>query len=906
MPGDSRWAVAPEPDVPSATPLLKSDDAAAPVAPTDLAVGLATCGAAPSQQAFAPLVATTPSPIKLRGGGGCISAAGCADRSPTCHLNIARCDPRDAFQLFSYNASSGWVRVPPAAAGPKAPAGVPQCFNVNCDRRIPGYLLDVFDCGGPGGPGPGANAVAISQDASTGQLRLRDVPTLCLAGGVSPKPPPAPAPPPPPPPHQADIDRADLECGLRILAFEMARRNLEPSAGGRPARNLRAVWDQLELGTACIGSTRNPPPRPAAAQPPRGAAEAPPADAIFVDAVRGSDAAPGHEQAPLRTVEKAVELAAQRSSSGRVVVLRGGTHRLARTLRLGPSHSGLVLRGYPGEQAVLSGGLALSLDFRPAASAWWAPGAPLLVADLPADTPAGLNLTELFIGQDRYVKARWPDANPFRWPEGLCTLRNCSGFTTATGTVSHVGFINGSWLEPEGGRRNSWNVLRPDGSVAESAWWVLDHYVTLVGGSGAARFDPPEDPSASAFGLTAGRVGPWPRGWQNRSRSVAIPRFSPRAARWSRDGRHKPLLHAFNGQLTTNWGNHIFEIDVVDVGAADSEHTDANVSIGLGGWHMTGAWGGSEILADHCFVEGVLEELTQPGEWLLRTDGQTRRQQLWIYPSDRVGGARKLEVVLAGVNQLVRIDSANNITVTGLTFAHTAQTWVPSVGGRYAVNSNGDFTANNQRGGAVWIGESSGVTIRNSLFSQLGGSGVMMYGAVSGCTIDGNEFAWLGEGGVTSVGRVALNNATAMNYPRRNRIVGNHFHHLGLWVKAVAGVTQFLSARNTISENVIYATPRSSILLNDNMGGGNVLEGNLLFDSNLETSDHGPLSSWSRMPYINLEGSSDGRPTVTPAWNLLRQNFVCSGFSPDQRGNAPFNCKCSNSFSSSSSSSSSS
>ena len=79
----------------------------------------------------------------------------------------------------------------------------------------------------------------------------------------------------------------------------------------------------------------------------------------------------------------------------------------------------------------------------------------------------------------------------------------------------------------------------------------------------------------------------------------------------------------------------------------------------------------------------------------------------------------------------------------------------------------------------------------------------------------------------------------------------------------------------------------------------------LLFDSNMETNDHGPLSSWSRMPYINLEGSPDGRPTVTPAWNLLRQNFVCSGFSPDQRGNAPFNCKCS-SFSSSSSSSSSS
>ena len=43
-----------------------------------------------------------------------------------------------------------------------------------------------------------------------------------------------------------------------------------------------------------------------------------------------------------------------------------------------------------------------------------------------------------------------------------------------------------------------------------------------------------------------------------------------------------------------NWGNHIFEIDQIEQNREPQQGSNngANVTIGLGGWHMTGAFGG--------------------------------------------------------------------------------------------------------------------------------------------------------------------------------------------------------------------------------------------------------------------------------------------------------------------------
>jgi hypothetical protein len=103
--------------------------------------------------------------------------------------------------------------------------------------------------------------------------------------------------------------------------------------------------------------------------------------ALFVDPRNGLDSASGSESDPMRTIQGAVDKAAAVQAaaaaaaaaaesggedsggggSGPTVVLRGGTHFLKETLRLGPEHSGLTLRAHPADllPPVVSGGVAL-------------------------------------------------------------------------------------------------------------------------------------------------------------------------------------------------------------------------------------------------------------------------------------------------------------------------------------------------------------------------------------------------------------------------------------------------------------------------------------------------------------------------------------------------------------------
>jgi len=85
-----------------------------------------------------------------------------------------------------------------------------------------------------------------------------------------------------------------------------------------------------------------------------------PSNAIFV-APNGNDAALGTLEAPLRSIQ----LACDRAGKYGTVVLRGGVHFLTQTIYLTPEHSHLTLMGFPGEDAVVSGGVLLKVNWKP-------------------------------------------------------------------------------------------------------------------------------------------------------------------------------------------------------------------------------------------------------------------------------------------------------------------------------------------------------------------------------------------------------------------------------------------------------------------------------------------------------------------------------------------------------------
>ena len=85
-------------------------------------------------------------------------------------------------------------------------------------------------------------------------------------------------------------------------------------------------------------------------------------DAVFVSP-DGDDRASGEQAAPLRSIQLAADRAA--SGSHRAVVLRGGTHYITSQIVLGARHSGLRIASFPGEKAFVSGGKALTVDWKP-------------------------------------------------------------------------------------------------------------------------------------------------------------------------------------------------------------------------------------------------------------------------------------------------------------------------------------------------------------------------------------------------------------------------------------------------------------------------------------------------------------------------------------------------------------
>jgi hypothetical protein len=121
---------------------------------------------------------------------------------------------------------------------------------------------------------------------------------------------------------------------------------------------------------------------------------------IFV-ATNGDDAKPGTVTQPLASLERARDYVRGFKEGATVpigVCLRGGTYQLSSTFTLGPEDSGtaaalITYRSYPGEQAVLSGGVQIHPNWIPFRGQ-------IQVADI------DLWFNQLFVNGQRATRAR--------------------------------------------------------------------------------------------------------------------------------------------------------------------------------------------------------------------------------------------------------------------------------------------------------------------------------------------------------------------------------------------------------------------------------------------------------------------------------------------------------------------
>ena len=278
---------------------------------------------------------------------------------------------------------------------------------------------------------------------------------------------------------------------------------------------------------------------------------------------------------------------------------------------------------------------------------------------------------------------------------------------------------------------------------------------------------------------------------------------------------------------------------------------------------MEGGWQNNRPSAmndKYRFVENVFEELDTPGEWYYDAAAQT----LFVFPPKGVD-INKTRISISRLNALIVIKGdegapAKNISLQHISFVQTNRTFMLTK----EPLLRSDWTID--RGGAILLEGTENCAISNCVFTELGSNAVFLSNYNNKALIKDNHIFNIGGSAVCFVGNPAAVRSPAFNYdafvpwgemdytpgpkyddyPQQCTAEGNLIHNIGTIEKQVAGVEIEMASHITVSHNSIYNTPRAGINIGDGCWGGNVLEFNDVFNTVLETGDHGAFNSWGR------------------------------------------------------------
>lgn len=263
------------------------------------------------------------------------------------------------------------------------------------------------------------------------------------------------------------------------------------------------------------------------------------------------------------------------------------------------------------------------------------------------------------------------------------------------------------------------------------------------------------------------------------------------------------------------------------------------------------------------FIENVFEELDAPNEWFYDED----KKILYFYPSKGTN-PNTASFSVSHLTDILHIVGSNaqpvkNIHINQIDFTQTARSFMLTK----EPLLRSDWTI--YRGGAILLDGTENSKITNCSFYELGGNAIFMSNYNKHNLVKDNLIYNIGASAISFVGSpdavrspsfryeeyVALaqmdmkKGPKSNNYPQYCTASGNLIHHIGLIEKQVAGAQISMAAHITISHNTIYKVPRAGINISEGTWGGHIIEINDVFDTVLETGDHGAFNSWGRDRY---------------------------------------------------------
>lgn len=328
--------------------------------------------------------------------------------------------------------------------------------------------------------------------------------------------------------------------------------------------------------------------------------------------------------------------------------------------------------------------------------------------------------------------------------------------------------------------------------------------------------------------------------WQGYAADAIAPE---RIKNWSKP--EGAMFHAMHGG---KWGGFHYQITGVDA--------EGNAML-EGGLQNNRP---SKPHAEFRMVENVFEELDAPGEWFL--DKETSKLFYWPTIGLNLKEAQCEVVVLKSLIDIRGTEEApaNDISIEGVKFTHCLRT----IFEEYEPLLRSDWTI--YRGAALFLEGTNNCTVTDCEFTDLGGNAIFVSGYNSNTQITSNHIHDCGASAISFVGEAKAVRSPSFrygqyidvdeldttwgpktnDYPRNCVANDNLIHRIGRLEKQTAGVQIAMAMNITVSNNSIYDVPRAGINIGDGTWGGHLLEYNDVFNTVLETGDHGAFNSWGR------------------------------------------------------------
>jgi len=303
-------------------------------------------------------------------------------------------------------------------------------------------------------------------------------------------------------------------------------------------------------------------------------------------------------------------------------------------------------------------------------------------------------------------------------------------------------------------------------------------------------------------------------------------------------------VHAMHNAL---WGDMHWKVIV----------RDADGSLQLeGGWQNNRP---SPMHPRYRMVENVFEELDVPGEWYF----DEKKGILYYFPSPGTDiTSAKVEIVR--LKHLIEFQGTKEnpvqfVHLNGLVFRHAARSFMEN---REQLLRS-DWTV--YRGGALVFDGATDCVVSDCEFDQLGGNSIFVNNYNRRLTFKSCHIHHGGANGIAFVGDPEMVRSPLFrygdqdfeqidrtpgpkgdNYPADCLVEDCLITMTGRDEKQTSPIQISMSHKVTVRHCSIYDVPRAGINISEGTFGGHVIEYCDVFNTVLETGDHGSFNSWGR------------------------------------------------------------